>query len=219
MKTIIFGLAAFVALWCAALSAVAASTSWHFTGTINAPVRNEIGFPVPVGERVEIDITFGTVPTDPNPLEVGDYLFSDGLNRFQVRIGDHVSTPITQFRLTAIIANCCASNDQYNFLSYESQGNLLDIDFPGFLEGDVSTQLFFRRRHTPGPITDASFPVVQPDPSAFEDARITFWKNRTSTRDLVFSANLNPIPEPNSALLGAVAWPTAWLIRRRNFRR
>jgi hypothetical protein len=137
-----------------------------------------------------------------------------------VRIGEHVGTPITKFRLTTFVANCCAADDQYNFLSYESQGNVLDIDFPGFLEGDVNTQLFFRRRHTPGPITDATFPTEPPNPAAFFDAHIFFWKDRTSIDNrLVFSADLDataPVPEPSSGALGAAAILAGYRLLRRS---
>src|SRR4051794_23646483 len=111
-----------------------ASTRLHYTGTIKPRPINDIGFAVPVGDRVNIDITFD--PSTPNTQApstlVGDYLMSGGDTRFQITIGSHVSTPITSYRITTIVHGCCASDDQYNFLSYASQGSLMSTSFPGW---------------------------------------------------------------------------------------
>jgi hypothetical protein len=192
-----------------AVSIATASTTWHYTGTVLPAFQNNLGFPVPVGEKASIDITFdpATPNSDASTL-IGDYLMSGGDTRFQITIGSHLSTPTTSYRIATIVHGCCASNDQYNFLSYGSQGAQMPISFPGYLDGNVTTQLAFFNRLVPAPITSNALPTQQPDPTAFENTVLSISKNVTQTNNrLIFHIALDPIPEPSSMfslLVGAL---------------
>jgi hypothetical protein len=197
-----------------------ASTTWHYTGKVTPAFQNNLGFPVPVGETALIDITFDPLVSDTNGLAgVGDYLMSGGDTSFRITIGTHASTPITSFRITTIVHGCCASDDQYNFLSYASQGSQMSTSFPGYLEGDVTAQLYFFSRLAPGPITSPDLPIAQPNPAAFENAALSIAKNVTSTNNrLIFHVMLDPIapvPEPTSALLAVELAALLWSGRSR----
>jgi hypothetical protein len=202
-----------------AIANAGASTTWEYIGVVDSAPQNDIGFPVPLGAPVSIQLTFDPVTPDTNSFPgAADYLMSGGDTTLQVKIGSHVSTPVANFRITVFTQGCCAADDQLNFLSFESQGDLIDIDFPGYLEG-AETQLFLRRRHTPGPIVSEALPTVRPNPADFFDARLVFFKNRTdSDNRLVFAASLGSVPEPTAFILGALSAVSVAAIGRRSRR-
>ena len=89
----------------------------------------------------------------------------EGTN-MRIQVGTRISTPIEKFRIVVVSNDDPVTDDQVNFLSFNSQGSFLDINFPGWLS-DAQTQLFFRRRHTPGPIDSDMLPALQPNSAAF----------------------------------------------------
>ena len=189
------------------IAKAASSTTWLYTGVIDRIGQNDLNFAVPLGSPVSIQLTFNPLTPDTNPHPgANDYLMSGGDTTLRVSIGPHESTPVSQFRIAVLPEGCCAANDQYNFLDFDTQGGVIDIDFPGYLT-NAETQLFFRRRHTPGPITSPALPSAQPNPLDFHDARLAFFKNRSDpTNRLVFTASLNgvPVPEPSALALAAI---------------
>jgi hypothetical protein len=177
-----------------------ASTTWHYTSTTLFAFQDDTGGQWPAGQKVSIDVTFDPLTPDSTPFDgTGDYLMSGGDTRLQVNVAGHLSTPVTQFRITAIASNCC-THDQYNFLSYESEGFHFPIDFPGFYEG-ATMIFFFESRLYPGPITSDALPTDQPDPGAFK--REGFGINKPNR--IAISGSVDAIPEPTSAALIAFA--------------
>jgi hypothetical protein len=74
MSKILTALTAVAALCGLMGNAFALPTIWHYTGTINPAIRNPFNFPVPVGETVEITITFDGPLVDTNSLDgASDY--------------------------------------------------------------------------------------------------------------------------------------------------
>lgn len=207
--TLYLALFATLVIQTSATAAPDQSITFRYSGTITNVFRDEIGFGVPVGESASIEFTFDpdTPDSQPGSDKIADYLFSGGETRLQARIGDHVSTVATEYRITVIADNCnCATQDQYNLLSFESQGRLVEIDFPGYLE-DVEVQLYFREGNPPV-ATDALF-TSPPSPRAFGSAALRFVKRAPSGgSELSFRVRLDPgefIPEPSSAVLLFVA--------------
>ncbi|MBA3484814.1 MAG: hypothetical protein H0T51_23685 [Pirellulales bacterium] len=208
---------------CAAVS----YTTWHFTGRIDSVGENSLGFPVPLGAPVAINITFNPLTPNSNGVPfpgcgcgpgIGDYRMEGGPTDFQVTIGSHVSSPIPKYRLTVVPAEFYASDDQFNFLSYESNGIRMNVDIPGFLTGGT-VQLFFGGRHTPGPIVSPVFPLTQPDPLHFSSARIFFQKGTSRGSRVIFSASLDglSVPEPGAATFGGLS--LAFVATRRRLRK
>jgi hypothetical protein len=144
---------------------------------------------------------------------IGDYLFSGGPTNFQVRIGAHTADPIPQYRLTVIPAFFYASDDQFNFLSYQSQGTLMPLNIPGYLT-DANVQLFFRVRTNPGPVVSPEMPTTRPNPFDFNDVRLVI--SKSVGRNLVLSMQSWMIPEPSAVALAPV--PMAILAARRRRR-
>jgi hypothetical protein len=186
-------------------------TTWRYSGTINYVFRNDIGLPDPIGLPLSVDITFD--PTTPNSQTlpspgcgcgpgIGDYLFSGGATNFQVKLGSHTADPIPQYRMTVIPAFFYASDDQFNFLSYQSQGMLMPLNIPGYLT-NANVQLFFRQRHHPGPIVSPEMPTSPPNPFDFRDVRFVISKRVGN--NLVLSAQSWMIPEPSALILAAFA--------------
>jgi hypothetical protein len=208
--SIIFRLvAAFVIIFIvlfASRGRVNASTTWHYSGSTYSSFQNDAGELVPAGQKVLIDITFDPLTPDSVPYSVvGDYLMSGGDTRFQMSIGGHISTPVTSYRIIVVTDDSSSTNDQYNFLSYASQGSYMDIDFPGFLEENVVANLAFFRRAIPGPITSEALPIEQPNPAAFEQVRVAV-QRRVSTPYIVgIGTRLDAIPEPSTLLLLGIA--------------
>ena len=217
---ILAALLGFAASPCLAASYV----TWHYSGTINYVFRNDIGLPDPLGLPFSVEITFDPKTLNSQSLPspgcgcgpgIGDYLFSGGPTNFQVKLGTHTANAIPQYRMTVIPAFFYASDDQFNFLSYQSQGTLMPLDIPGYLE-DANVQLFFRQRHQPGPVVSPELPTVAPNAWDFGDVR--FIVSKRVGRDLVLSAQSWMVPEPTGLTLAGVAVAVLSIGRRRNAR-
>jgi hypothetical protein len=182
-------------------STFGASTTWHYSATVKPAFQNDLGFAVPVGEKVNIDFTF-----DPSTPDTGfgpgnrQYQLSGGNTELSVSIGSHIATPIDKFNLRVLVAGCCASDDQYEFVDYSDGSEPIGINFPGYLEG-AQISVFFRERFNPGPITSGAIPTDPPRPSDFASPGIFFYKNLSDLRHrLIFSAGY--VPEPATWALG-----------------
>lgn len=207
MKSILW-LALTATMVFASTANAALSTTWEFTGVVDDVLRNDVGFPVPLGAPISIQLTFDPLTPNTNTFPgAADYLMSGGGTTLQVKIGSHLSTPVSSFRFTIFTEGCCAAEDQIKVHSFTSQGDFVDVSFPGYLE-NAEAYLFFRRRFTPNPIISNELPTVQPNPKAFYDARLVIFKNRSSINNrLSFSATLDgtPVPESSTAILGLLA--------------
>jgi hypothetical protein len=184
--------------------ATAALTTYQYTGHISGASRNDIGFPVPLGEPVTVEFTYDPLapPTNPNNAIVRQYKMSgDGIS-FQVRIGDHLSTPIHEYSINVWRENG-TTDDQFNFLNFEGT-DYIPINFPGFLEGARSP--FFFRRGIP-PLTSTALFLSQPDPADFNDVRLNFQKRVDGDLVLHFRTQLDPlfIPEPSTSMLASMS--------------
>ena len=204
--------ATYIAVILASLPAIANAedVTWAYSGTVTSVLRNTIGMPSPVGEPVNISITFDpdTVVTYPNILFGGRYAMSGGNTSFSVQIGEHVNDSINTFRFDAVTPNCCASHDLYQFLSYDPPVTLMGINFPGFVENAI-VSFSFNERFVPGPIQSNELPFEPPNPNHFRDARIRIIKRVGN--NIVFSFQSddlqivqNAVPEPASFILVAV---------------
>jgi hypothetical protein len=200
----------FIAVVFAASPALANAkdVTWVYSGTITYVLRNTIGVPSPLGEPVEVSITFDpdTVVTYPNISFGGRHAMFGGNTSFRVQIGEHASDPINAFRMDAVTENCCASNDLYHFLSHDPPGRLMNINFPGFVE-DAILGFRLEDRFRPGPITSNELPVVQPNPNDFREVQLGIIKRvGSSTVFAMYSTDLKMVvPEPTSSILVAVA--------------
>ena len=192
--------------------AKAETIHWHYTGNITTIFDNLIDAPISIGEPVRFDISFDPLTPDVNGLSgVGDYLMSGDAASIRMTIGGHTSDPVKMYRITVIEQGCCAANDQFNFLSFPSQGSLIEINFPGFI-GDAELALFFRRRIDP--ITNDELPLNQPDPADFYDVRFGIRKGPSSARVLSFNGSLDALPEPSGFTLTALTTLGLFMRRR-----